>query len=37
MRYWFTNLYAPGKRPLQGFGVLIVVMTAYKLFQIFLR
>ncbi len=30
-----TSLYVPGKRLKQGFGVLIVVMTAYKLFQIF--
>lgn len=29
-----TSLYVPGKRLKQGFGVLIVVMTAYKLFQI---
>ncbi|MBI1285923.1 MAG: TSUP family transporter [Thiobacillus sp.] len=29
-----TSLYVPGKRLKQTFGVLIVVMTAYKLFQI---
>jgi hypothetical protein len=29
-----TSLYVPGKRLKQIFGVLIVVMTAYKLFQI---
>jgi uncharacterized membrane protein YfcA len=29
-----TSLYVPGKRLKQMFGVLIVVMTAYKLFQI---
>ncbi len=29
-----TSLYVPGKRLKQGFGVLIVVMTGYKLFQI---
>ncbi len=29
-----TSLYVPGKRLKQAFGVLIVVMTAYKLFQI---
>lgn len=29
-----TSLYVPGKRLKQGFGVLIVVMTAYKLYQI---
>lgn len=29
-----TSLYIPGKRLKQGFGVLIMVMTAYKLFQI---
>ncbi|WP_460172612.1 sulfite exporter TauE/SafE family protein [Thermus sp. FJN-A] len=29
-----TSLYVPGKRLKQGFGVLIVVMTAYKLLQI---
>lgn len=29
-----TSLYVPGTRLKQGFGVLIVVMTAYKLFQI---
>lgn len=29
-----TSLYVPGRRLKQGFGVLIVVMTAYKLFQI---
>ena len=29
-----TSLYVPGKRLKQGFGVLIVVMTTYKLFQI---
>lgn len=29
-----TSLYVPGKRLKQGFGVLIVVMTAYRLFQI---
>lgn len=28
-----TSLYVPGKRLKQAFGVLIVVMTAYKLFQ----
>lgn len=32
-----TSLYVPGKRLKQGFGVLIVVMTAYKLYQIFTR
>jgi uncharacterized membrane protein YfcA len=29
-----TSLYVPGKRLKQAFGVLIVVMTGYKLFQI---
>lgn len=29
-----TSLYVPGKRLKQAFGVLIVVMTAYKLYQI---
>lgn len=29
-----SSLYVPEKRLKQGFGVLIVVMTAYKLFQI---
>ena len=29
-----TSLYLPGRRLKQIFGVLIVVMTAYKLFQI---
>lgn len=29
-----TSLYVPGQRLKQGFGVLIVVMTAYKLVQI---
>lgn len=29
-----TSLYVPGKRLKQTFGVLIVVMTAYKLYQI---
>jgi uncharacterized membrane protein YfcA len=29
-----TSLYVPGKRLKQAFGVLILVMTAYKLFQI---
>ena len=29
-----TSLYVPGRRLKQIFGVLIVVMTAYKLFQI---
>lgn len=29
-----TSLYVPGRRLKQGFGVLIVVMTAYKLYQI---
>lgn len=28
-----TSLYVPGKRLKQGFGVLIVVMTSYKLWQ----
>jgi hypothetical protein len=32
-----TSLYVPGKRLKQAFGVLIVVMTAYKLFQILLK
>lgn len=32
-----TSLYVPGKRLKQIFGVLIVVMTAYKLFQILSR
>ncbi|WP_322815895.1 hypothetical protein [Chloroflexus sp.] len=29
-----TSLYVPGQRLKQAFGVLIVVMTLYKLFQI---
>jgi uncharacterized protein len=29
-----TSLYVPGRRLKQMFGVLIVVMTAYKLYQI---
>ena len=29
--------YVPGKRLEQAFGVLIVVITAYKLFQILLK
>jgi len=31
-----TSLHVPGKRLKQAFGVLIVIMTAYKLFQIML-
>lgn len=29
-----TSLYVPGRRLKQGFGVLIVVMTAYKIWQV---
>jgi uncharacterized membrane protein YfcA len=29
-----TSLYVPGKRLKQMFGLLIVVMTAYKIYQI---
>jgi uncharacterized protein len=29
-----TSLYVPGKRLKQTFGILIVVMTAYKIYQI---
>jgi hypothetical protein len=29
-----TSLYVPGRRLKQMFGILIVVMTAYKLYQI---
>jgi uncharacterized membrane protein YfcA len=29
-----TSLYVPGRRLKQFFGLLIVVMTAYKLYQI---
>lgn len=32
-----TSLYVPGRRLKQIFGVLIVVMTAYKLFQILVK
>lgn len=32
-----TSLYVPGKRLKQAFGALIVVMTAYKLFQILFK